>query len=81
MFGNVIKGIFGSKNERELKRMAPLVARINTFEPQYQALSDDDLRAKTAEFKERLSRGESLEDLLEFSPEFFIDSLFNEAAN
>ena len=68
MFGNVIKGIFGSKNERELKRMAPLVARINTFEPQFQALSDDELRAKTTEFKERLSRGESVEDLL---PEAF----------
>jgi preprotein translocase subunit SecA len=68
MIGKVAKGIFGSKNERELKRMAPMVEAINRLEPQFQALSDTQLRAKTAEFKERLSRGESLEDLL---PEAF----------
>lgn len=68
MIGKVAKGIFGSKNERELKRMAPMVEAINRLEPQFQALSDTQLRAKTAEFKERHSRGESLEDLL---PEAF----------
>ena len=68
MIGKVVKGIFGSKNERELKRMAPLVDVINGLEPQYQALSDAQLNAKTAEFKERLSRGESLDELL---PEAF----------
>jgi preprotein translocase subunit SecA len=68
MFGNLVKGIFGSKNERELKRMAPLVERINTLEPQFETLSDDELRAKTAEFKERFSGGEPLDDLL---PEAF----------
>ena len=68
MIGKVVKGIFGSKNERELKRMAPMVEAINRLEPQFQALSDTQLRAKTAEFKERLSRDESLEDLL---PETF----------
>ncbi|MGD8985218.1 MAG: preprotein translocase subunit SecA, partial [Desulfobacteraceae bacterium] len=68
MIGKVVKGIFGSKNERELKRMAPMVETINRLEPQFQALSDTQIRAKTAEFKERLSRGESLEDLL---PEAF----------
>ena len=68
MIGKVVKGIFGSKNERELKRMAPMVEAINQLEPQFQGLSDTELRAKTAEFKERLSRGESLEDLL---PEAF----------
>ncbi|MGD9041874.1 MAG: preprotein translocase subunit SecA, partial [Desulfobacteraceae bacterium] len=68
MIGKVVKGIFGSKNERELKRMAPMVEAINRLEPQFQALSDTQLRAKTAEFKERRSRGESLEDLL---PEAF----------
>jgi preprotein translocase subunit SecA len=68
MFGQVIKGIFGSKNERELKRMAPLVDQINSLEPEIKALSDDQLKAKTPEFKERLSRGEPLDDLL---PEAF----------
>ena len=68
MIGKVVKGIFGSKNERELKRMAPVVEAINRLEPQFQALSDTQLRAKTDEFKERHSQGESLEDLL---PEAF----------
>ncbi|HDZ23326.1 MAG TPA: preprotein translocase subunit SecA, partial [Desulfobacteraceae bacterium] len=66
--GKVIKGIFGSKNERELKRMAPLLDTINQLEPSFQALSDEELREKTTEFKERLSKGETLEDLL---PEAF----------
>jgi len=68
MIGKVIKGIFGSKNERELKRMAPLLDTINQLEPSFQALSDEELREKTTEFKERLSKGETLEDLL---PEAF----------
>jgi preprotein translocase subunit SecA len=68
MFGNLIKGIFGSKNERELKRMAPVLEKINTLEPHFQSLSDPELKGKTAEFKERLSRGEPLDDLL---PEAF----------
>ena len=42
------KKIFGSKNDRELKRMAPLVDRITTLEPEYRALSDAELQAKTA---------------------------------
>ncbi len=68
MLGNFIKGVFGSRNERELKSMAPLVEKINMLETEIKALSDGELRAKTGEFKERLSRGESLEDLL---PEAF----------
>ncbi|MFH1083395.1 MAG: preprotein translocase subunit SecA, partial [Pseudomonadota bacterium] len=68
MFGKVIKGIFGSKNERELKKMAPLVEQINRLEPDFQALSDEQLLAKTAKFKERFSQGETLDDLL---PEAF----------
>jgi preprotein translocase subunit SecA len=68
MFGKVIKGIFGSSNERELKRMAPMVEEINQLEPDFKALSDDQLKAKTGEFRERLSNGESLDDLL---PETF----------
>ena len=68
MIGRVIKGIFGSKNERELKRMGPQAEAINRLEPEFQKLSDDQIRSKTGEFKERLSRGETLEDLL---PEAF----------
>jgi preprotein translocase subunit SecA len=68
MIGKVIKGIFGSKNERELKRMAPLVDAINQLEPDYQALTDEDLQAKTQEFKERHAKGETLDELL---PEAF----------
>ena len=68
MIGNLIKGIFGSKNERELKRLAPQVEAINRLEPSFQELSDGQLQSKTAEFKERLSRGEPLESLL---PEAF----------
>jgi preprotein translocase subunit SecA len=68
MLGSLIKGIFGSKNERELKRMAPLVDQINSLEPRFQALSDAELHAKTPEFKERVAKGEPLEDLL---PEAF----------
>jgi preprotein translocase subunit SecA len=68
MFGKVIKGIFGSSNERELRKMAPLVEEINQLEPEFKALSDDRLKAKTGEFRERLSKGESLDELL---PETF----------
>ncbi|RLB33909.1 MAG: preprotein translocase subunit SecA, partial [Deltaproteobacteria bacterium] len=68
MLGKVIKGIFGSKNERELKRIAPIIDKINALEPDFQSLSDEELRAKTSEFKQRLERGESLDELL---PEAF----------
>ena len=68
MFGKIIKNIFGSKNERELKKLTPIVDRINQLEPTFQALSDEELSAKTTEFKERLSRGETLDDIL---PEAF----------
>ncbi len=68
VLGSALKKIFGSKNERELKRINPLVAEINALEPQLQALSNDQLRAKTQEFKERLAKGETLDDLL---PEAF----------
>ena len=64
MIDLILKKIFGSKNERELKRMAPLVDAINVLEPEYRALSDAGLRAKTAEFRERLDREEPLDDLL-----------------
>ncbi len=68
MIGYVLKKIFGSKNERELKRMRPLVERINSLEPSVKKLSDAQLAAKTGEFKQRLENGEPLDDLL---PEAF----------
>ena len=55
-------------NQRELKRIAPLVARINELEPGFAKLSDQELKAKTPEFKGRLNNGETLEELL---PEAF----------
>ena len=64
MLMNVLTKVFGSKNERELKRLQPTVDEINRLEPDIQALSDDRLRAQTALFRERLDRGESTEDLL-----------------
>ncbi len=68
MLSTIIKKIVGSKNERELKRLWPVVARINAMEPEMAALSDDRLRNKTFEFKERLGRGEALDSIL---PEAF----------
>ena len=68
MIGSLIKKIVGSKNERELKRIHPLVERINQREPEISPLSDDQLRGKTSEFKERIGRGESIEEIL---PEAF----------
>ncbi|MCM2265807.1 MAG: preprotein translocase subunit SecA, partial [Desulfuromonadales bacterium] len=68
MIGSIIKKIVGSKNERELKALQPLVDKINALEPQLQALSDAALTAKTAEFRERLGRGATLDELL---PEAF----------
>ena len=68
MFVNLIGGIFGTKNERELKRMRKIVDQINALEPTISALSDADLSAKTPEFKQRYQNGESLDKLL---PEAF----------
>jgi preprotein translocase subunit SecA len=65
---NLAKKVFGTQNERELKSIYPIVAQINSWEPKIQPLSDIQLKAKTAEFKERLARGEKLDALL---PEAF----------
>lgn len=64
----LFKRFLGRSDEREIKRLIPKVQQINALEPQFKAFSDDQLRAKTAEFKERLSRGQKLDDLL---PEAF----------
>jgi preprotein translocase subunit SecA len=56
MIGYIFKKVFGSKNDREVNKLRPLVARINEFEAQLQKLSDDQLRAKTAAWKAELSQ-------------------------
>jgi preprotein translocase subunit SecA len=68
MLNALLTKVVGSKNERTLKRLRPIVERINALEPAASALSDDGLRAKRAEFRERLDRGESVDALL---PEAF----------
>jgi preprotein translocase subunit SecA len=64
MYKLLIQKIFGTKNERDLKKLRPYSAAINELEPQMQKLSDEQLRAKTAEFKEKLGQGATLEDIL-----------------
>ncbi len=64
----LLKWLFGSKNDRELKKLARAVTQIAAFEPELQKLDDAQLQAKTAEFKQRLAKGETLDDLL---PEAF----------
>ena len=68
ILGGIAKRLFGSSNERVLKDLAQPVARINALEPEFEALSDDRLSAKTDEFRQRHENGESQNDLL---PEAF----------
>ncbi|MBF0285325.1 MAG: preprotein translocase subunit SecA [Magnetococcales bacterium] len=68
MFAALSRKIFGSRNDRYLKKLRPTVARINALEPEFVALSDAQLAAKTVEFRQRLANGERLDDLL---PEAF----------
>ena len=68
MLISLIRKLFGSKNERELKKMVPLIREVQHWEPEMQKLSDDELRGKTETYKERLKAGETVDDLL---PEAF----------
>ncbi len=68
MFNRVLTSIFGSRNERVLRQLSRIVARINALEPEFEKLSDDALRGKTAEFRQRVAAGETLDKLL---PEAF----------
>ncbi len=68
MIANILTKVFGSKNERVLKQIQPLVNRINELESQVEHLDDSALAAKTVEFRQRVDQGESLDDLL---PEAF----------
>jgi len=64
MIDAVLAKIFGTANEREIKAMQPLIASINALEPELQQLSDAELAARTAEFKQQLANGANLEDIL-----------------
>src|SRR6195952_5639098 len=68
MLDTLLAKVVGTQNDRELKRLRPIVAQVNALEPAIQALSDAQLRGKTAEFRQRLANGETLEDLM---PEAF----------
>lgn len=65
---NILRAMFGNYSEKEIKRIKPIQARVLSLEEEYRQLSDDELRHKTTEFKERLSAGETLDDIL---PEAF----------
>lgn len=64
MIGNILKKIFGTKNDREVKRIRKIVAAINSLEPDFEKLTDEQLKEKTAIFKERLAKGETLDDIM-----------------
>src|ERR1051325_6134541 len=68
MLDTLVKKFVGSRNDREIKKIQPLVARINELESRTSSLTDEQLQAKTAEFKQRFEKGETLDDLL---PESF----------
>ncbi|MGQ4276623.1 preprotein translocase subunit SecA [Pseudidiomarina sp. E22-M8] len=64
MFGSLFRKVFGSRNDRILKGLQKPVNAINALEPEFEALSDSELKQKTAEFKQRLGNGETLDDIL-----------------
>src|SRR2546430_1051271 len=68
MLDTLLAKVVGTQNERELKRLRPIVAEVNALEPTISALPDEQLRKKTVEFRQRMSNGETLDDLL---PEAF----------
>ncbi len=69
--GTIAKKVFGTKNDRLIKATRPLVAKVNAHEEAFAALTDEQIKAKTEEFKARLEKGESLDDLL---PEAFANA-------
>ena len=64
MFKNIAKALGGDPQKREIDRVTPLVEQINQLEPEYEALSPQELRARTAQFRQRLAEGETLDDIL-----------------
>ncbi len=67
-FGTLAKKVFGTPNDRKIKATRPLVAKINALEPEFEALSDEGLQQKTEEFRDRIAKGETLDQIL---PEAF----------
>ena len=61
---SLFEKMFGTHSEREIKRIMPLVDKIEALRPEMQAMTDEQLKARTAEFKERLANGETLDDIL-----------------
>ena len=68
MIGTILSKVFGTKNEREIKRVWPMVERVNALEQNFTDLSDSEIKDKTGEFKHRLEAGETVDDIL---PEAF----------
>src|SRR4051794_41537515 len=68
MLDTLLAKVVGTQNERELKRLRPIVAQVNALEPSVRSLTDEQLRGKTTGFRERFAAGETLDDLL---PEAF----------
>ena len=64
MIGSIARKIFGSANDRYIKKQYKTVEKINALEPEYSALSNEQLLAKTSEFKQRLANGETEDDIL-----------------
>src|SRR4051812_13307462 len=63
-FDTVLAKVFGTKHEREVKAIRPLIAAINDLEPEMQAMSDEQLAAQTINFREQLAQGATLDDIL-----------------
>src|SRR5262245_41347696 len=64
LLDTILAKVVGTQNERELKRLRPIIGEVNAFEPSIEALTDEQLRGKTAEFRQRLADGETLDDLM-----------------
>src|SRR6266581_5098125 len=64
MLDTIVRRIVGSKNDREIKKIQPVVEQINALEPRISSLTDEQLQTKTAEFRQRFENGESLEEIL-----------------
>ena len=71
----IIEKIFGTHSENELKRIYPIVDRIEALDPEMQALSDEELKGKTREFKDRLAEGETLDDAALLSMNWFVEGV------
>ncbi len=67
MVSRILSKIFGSRNERLVKRLRKIVAQVNALEPEFEQLSDDALRAKTEEFRAQLAQGSTLDDILPYA--------------